>query len=125
MKILVCDDSLIMRNAISRNVKNGSVDEVIVAEDGDVAIDLFDQHQPELVTMDLTMPKRDGLAAIKAIMERKPETAILVISALNSHQIAMDAIHLGACGFLTKPFTESEVEEAINKLVEHSTKSTG
>ncbi len=123
MKILVCDDSLIMRNAISRNVKNGLINEVIVAENGEAALELFDQHQPQLVTMDLTMPKRNGLEAIESIMGKQPSTAILVISALNSHQIAMDAIHLGACGFLTKPFTESEVEEAVNKLVEHATKA--
>lgn len=70
--------------------------------------------------MDLTMPNLDGLSAITQIREVEPQTSILVISALNSHRIALEAIQRGACGFLTKPFTESEVKEAIDALVQHA-----
>ena len=70
--------------------------------------------------MDLTMPELDGLSTISRIAELRPGTAILVISALNSHQTAMDAIARGACGFLVKPFTASEVADAIQDLIEYA-----
>ena len=120
MKLLVVDDSLIVRNAIARSVRSGAITEVLRAEDGQQAVELFAAHRPELVTMDLTMPNLDGLAAIAGIRALEPQASILVISALNSHRIALDAIQRGACGFLTKPFTEREVGEALDELVLHA-----
>jgi two-component system chemotaxis response regulator CheY len=120
MKLLVVDDSLVVRNAIGRCVERGSIREVLSAADGVEATELFERHLPELVTMDLTMPRLDGLAAIAAIRAVKPNTSILVISALNSHRTALDALQRGACGFLTKPFTELEVRDALDLLVKHA-----
>jgi two-component system chemotaxis response regulator CheY len=120
MKLLIVDDSLIMRNAIERNVFNETITEIYTAADGEQALHLFAEHQMPLVTMDLTIPKLDGLSCIAQIRDQQPDTAILVISALNSHKTAMEAINRGACGFLVKPFTESEVTEAINDLVAHA-----
>lgn len=121
MKLLVVDDSLVVRNAIARSVQSGgAITEVLRAEDGNQAVELFQAHLPELVTMDLTMPNLDGLAAIAQIRALDPQASILVISALNRHRIALDAIQRGACGFLTKPFTEREVCEALDELVLHA-----
>jgi two-component system, chemotaxis family, chemotaxis protein CheY len=121
VKLLVVDDSLVVRNVIGRSLDGGgAITEVLRAEDGNQAVALFAEHRPELVTMDLTMPNLDGLAAITQIRAIDPEASILVISALNSHRIALDAIQRGACGFLTKPFTEREVSEALDELVIHA-----
>jgi two-component system chemotaxis response regulator CheY len=120
VKLLVVDDSLIVRNAIARSVRSGAITEVLRAEDGSQAVALFQEHRPEMVTMDLTMPSLDGLEAITRIRAIDPEASILVISALNSHRIALDAIQRGACGFLTKPFTEREVGDALDELVLHA-----
>jgi two-component system, chemotaxis family, chemotaxis protein CheY len=124
VKLLVVDDSLVVRNALARCVRSGAVTEVLRAEDGIQAVELFQAHRPELVTMDLTMPNLDGLAAIAQIRAVDPQASILVISALNSHRIALDAIQRGACGFLTKPFTEREVSEALDELVLHARSRT-
>lgn len=133
MKILLVDDSLVVRNALTRAVealeasargaRSPSIDEVIRADNGATAVDLFALFRPELVTMDLTMPELDGLGAIRGIRSIEPETSILVISALNSHRTAMDALALGACGFLTKPFTEREVVDALRQLLEHASEN--
>lgn len=120
MKLLVVDDSLVVRNAVARGALDAAVTEVLLAEDGEAAVEVFRRHRPELVTMDLTMPKVDGLAAISLIQEMQPGTSILVISALNSHRVALEALGRGACGFLTKPFTENEVSDAIEQLVRHA-----
>ena len=120
MKLLIVDDSLVVRNAIERSVANGQIHQVFRAENGADAVEIFRRENPEMVTMDLTMPKLDGLGAIRAIRELRPTASILVISALNSHKTALEAIERGACGFLTKPFTEREVSEALDDLVAHA-----
>lgn len=120
MRLLIVDDSLVVRNAIQRSVDDGRISEIFRAEDGEEAVSIFSRERPELVTMDLTLPRMDGLGAIRRIREIAPHTSILVISALNSHKTAMEAIALGACGFLTKPFTPREMSEALDQLAEHA-----
>lgn len=120
MKLLIVDDSLVVRNAVARCAAASAIHDVARAENGEEAIALFDALRPELVTMDLTMPKLDGLAAISAIQRIEPITSILVVSALNSQRSAVDAIRRGACGFLTKPFTDRELGDALAQLVEHA-----
>ena len=120
MRLLVVDDSVVVRNAITRAVRAGEISEIVRAEDGAEAVELFRATEPEMVTMDLTMPKLDGLEAISRILAIRPRTSILVISALNSHRAAMDALQRGACGFLTKPFSERDVAEALELLVQHA-----
>ncbi|MEM1202188.1 MAG: response regulator [Acidobacteriota bacterium] len=120
MKLLIVDDSLVVRNAIERGVDGGRISAVFRAEDGAQAVALFRRHRPDLVTMDLTMPNLDGLGAIDQIRCFEPSASILVISALNSYKTAMDAIGRGACGFLTKPFTDREVAAAVDQLIAHA-----
>ena len=120
MRLLVVDDSLVVRNVVSRNAASVAVTEVLRAEDGEQAVRLFEHHRPELVTMDLTMPRLDGIGAIVAIRAMEPATSILVISALNSHRVALEAIQRGACGFLAKPFNDTELIDALSELVTHA-----
>ena len=120
MKLLIVDDSLVVRDAIQRSVDNGTITVVFRAADGEEAVALFERERPQLVTMDLSLPRLDGLGAIRRIRTIEPETSILVISALNSHRTALEAIAAGACGFLTKPFTPREISEALDQLVEHA-----
>ena len=120
MKLLIVDDSLIVRNAIQRCAMRGEITEIFQAQDGQEAIELFLLHQPELVTMDLTMPRVDGLGCLEKLREINAEASILVISALNSHATAMQAISLGACGFVVKPFTAAELSEALEDLISHA-----
>ncbi|MFQ3578437.1 MAG: response regulator, partial [Verrucomicrobiia bacterium] len=105
MKLLIVDDSMVVRETIERTAHRPEIDEIYLAENGLQAVELFEQHRPELVTMDLTMPELDGLDCIAKIRAMDDSAAILVVSAINSHDTAMTAIERGACGFLTKPFT--------------------
>jgi two-component system chemotaxis response regulator CheY len=120
MKLLIVDDSMVVRNAVERSARVPDVTEVFQAENGNIALELFRKHNPELVTMDLTMPELDGLECITKIREIDPAACILVISAINSHETAMAVIERGACGFLTKPFTHTELTEALVDLVKHA-----
>ena len=120
MKLLIVDDSFIVRNAIERGAAQHEITEIFQACDGAEALELFELHRPEIVTMDLTMPRVDGLACLERIARMDVDASILVISALNSHSIAMKAITLGACGFIVKPFTPSELDEALADLIAHA-----
>jgi two-component system chemotaxis response regulator CheY len=120
MKLLIVDDSLIVRNAIERNVCHPEIREILLADNGITALQLHCQHHPELVTMDLTMPHLDGLACLQEMQKSSHNSSVLVISALNSHRTAMEAVARGACGFLVKPFTSMELIEAMNDLVLHA-----
>lgn len=120
MKLLIVDDSLVVRNALARATGGELITEQFLAQNGIEAVALFARHRPQLVTMDLTMPQLDGLSTISHILAVEPATSILVISALNSQSVALEAIRRGACGFLTKPFTTREIQDAIAQLVSHA-----
>jgi len=120
MKLLIVDDSLIVRNAIERNVRHPEITEIFQADNGVTALQLYHHHSPELVTMDLTMPHIDGLTCLQEMQNSSHSSSMLVISALNGHRTAMEAVARGACGFLVKPFTPTELIEALHDLVEHA-----
>lgn len=120
MKLLIVDDSLIVRNTIERNIRHPEITEILQADNGIIALQLFSQHHPELITMDLTMPHLDGVACLQEIQKSGHSPSVMVISAINSHRAAMDAVARGACGFLVKPFTPPELIEAMNDLILHA-----
>ena len=117
MKLLVVDDSNVIRGQIKRALALNDVDIIGDAANGIDAIDRFRTYQPELVTMDLTMPELDGLKCIEQIMAINPSTRILVISALADKATAIEALKKGAQGFLCKPFNETELNQALQELI--------
>ncbi|MDO4694697.1 MAG: response regulator [Eikenella sp.] len=116
-KIMIVDDSNVIRNRISRGSNGADFLVVATASNGLEAVDLYRQHRPDLVTMDLTMPKMDGLACIAAITELDENANILVISALSDKATGIRALELGARGFICKPFTDSELSEALEEMI--------
>ena len=117
MKLLIVDDSLIIRNKINRALLS-RFDKVARAENGQQAISMVRSERPHVITMDLTMPEVNGVEAIKQIMKIAPETHILVISALADKATAIKALTLGANGFLCKPFSELDLNAAIERILE-------
>jgi two-component system chemotaxis response regulator CheY len=79
------------------------------AQDGIEALALFQEHSPDLVTMDITMPKMDGVACTEKMFKMNPDCNILVVSALSDKATALKALKKGAKGFLYKPFTDEEL----------------
>jgi two-component system chemotaxis response regulator CheY len=117
IKLLIVDDSNIVRRRIERSQQFDGLELVGAAGNGIDALEIFGRTDPDVVTMDLTMPRMDGIECIGRMVALKPEVRILVISALADKATAVEAMERGANGFLNKPFTDRQLNEAIAELM--------
>ncbi len=117
-RLMIVDDSNIMRRKIERSQELPNVEIVGSAGNGREALELHANSHPTLVTMDLTMPEMDGIECVEQLVGRDPDIRILVISALADKATAIEALEKGASGFLCKPFTERQLNDALVKLIE-------
>ncbi len=117
LKLMIVDDSNIMRRRIERSQQFQDLELVGTAGNGLEALELFKKTDPDVVTMDITMPKMDGIECIARLVAMKPAVRILVVSALADKATAVEAMERGANGFLNKPFTDRQLNEAIAELV--------
>ena len=118
MRIMVVDDSNVIRNKIERSIKTTEFEFVGSAKNGLEAVEQFKMLRPTILTMDITMPEMDGIETIKAIMQITEDVRILVVSALADKATAIEALKQGAHGFLCKPFSDLDMEEALEELIE-------
>lgn len=111
--LLVVDDTLFMREKIKMLALDLGIEVVGEAADGQEAIEQYRKLQPDLVTMDITMPLMSGLEATKKIVDEFPKAKIIVITALGQHKIVVNALENGAIDFLTKPFEKEHFLRTI------------
>jgi two-component system chemotaxis response regulator CheY len=116
-KLMIVDDSNIMRRRIERSQQFAELQVVGAAANGMEALALFNRTDPDVITMDLTMPEMDGIECIEKIVKMKPAVRILVVSALADKATAVDALEKGANGFLGKPFTDRQLIDALTELM--------
>ncbi len=115
-RVLVADDAAFMRMMIRNMLTAGGHQVVAEAENGARAIEEYDAHRPDAVTMDITMPVMDGIEAVRAIKAQHPEAKILMCSAMGQQAMVMDAVKAGARGFLVKPLNAAKLLEEIERL---------
>ncbi len=121
MKLLVVDDSNIIRSRIARATLQSNlrgIEIVGLARNGDEAVDICLRRTPDIVTMDLTMPGMNGIECIAALLKFAPRLRILVVSALSDKTTAIEALKRGAHGYLHKPFTDARLAEALTELMD-------
>lgn len=121
MRLLIVDDSNIVRNRIARIATLGAIPGLTVtgqAKNGAEALKLCFNEPPDVVTMDLTMPEMDGIECIAQLIALGGAFRILVISALADKATALKAMKLGAHGFIHKPFTDKQLTDALLELKE-------
>jgi two-component system, chemotaxis family, chemotaxis protein CheY len=118
LKLMIVDDSNIIRRRIERSQAHERLKVVGSAANGREAIELFAKTQPDVVTMDLTMPEMDGIECVEHLVAKNPEILILVVSALADKATAVEAIRKGANGFLCKPFTDRQLNDALIELLQ-------
>lgn len=116
-RILVVDDAAFMRMMIKDILEKNGYEVVGEAQDGQEAVEKYKELNPDLVTMDITMPEMDGITALKEIKKINPEAKIVMCSAMGQQAMVIDAIQAGAKDFIVKPFQAERVIEAIQKVM--------
>ena len=117
-RILVADDASFMRQMIREIVEAEGHEVVAEASDGVDAIDMFRTHHPELVTMDIVMPRRSGIDAVKGILELDAGANVVMCSALGQETLVTEALQAGAKDFIVKPFKPDSVIKTIQQVLE-------
>jgi len=117
LKLLIVDDSNVIRRRIERCQQIEHLQVVGLASNGIEAIEVFRQTDPDVVTMDITMPQMDGIECVEQLVAIKPHVLILIISALADKATAVEAMEKGANGFLGKPFSDRQLNEALEELI--------
>ena len=116
-RILVVDDAAFMRKMVSDALTRGGHEVVGEAGNGTEAVTRFQELRPELTTLDITMPEKDGLTALKEIIELDPSARVIMCSALGKESKVLESIKLGARDFVVKPFKPERVQEAVTKAL--------
>ena len=117
LKLMICDDSNIIRRKIERELKIDRLQVIATAANGKLAVEAFRKEPADVVTMDITMPEMDGIECVEHVLNIKSDVLILVVSALADKATAVEAIEKGANGFLCKPFTDEQLNEALAELI--------
>jgi two-component system, chemotaxis family, chemotaxis protein CheY len=115
-KILVVGDAAFMRMRATKLLTEAG-HEVIEAENGRMAVELYARERPDCVLMDITMPEMDGLEALEEIRKQDPSARIAMCTAMGQQPIVLDAIKRGARDFVIKPFQPDRVLAAVAKLL--------
>ncbi len=116
-RVLVVDDAVFMRKVVSDALAKGGHEVIGEAANGQEAVDRFQELKPEVMTLDITMPEKDGLAALKEIIAMDPQARVVMCSALGQETKVLEAIKAGARDFVVKPFQPDRVLSAIDKAV--------
>ena len=116
-RVLVVDDAAFMRKMVTDPLTRGGHEVVGEAGNGVEAVDRYQQLQPDLTTLDITMPEKDGIAALQEIIALDPAARVIMCSALGQESKVLESIKLGARDFVVKPFQADRVLDAVRKAL--------
>ncbi len=116
-KILLVDDAGFMRKMVQTHLSKAGYSNFVEAADGLEAVAAFEENNPDLVIMDITMPNMDGIQALGAIKAKHPAAKIVMCSAMGQEAMVMEAIKLGALDFIVKPFKQERIVQTVSKIL--------
>jgi len=114
--VLIVDDAAFMRIKLKDILEKNNYEVAGEAENGIEAIEKYKEVKPDIVTMDITMPEKDGVEALKEIKAFDEDAKVLMCSAMGQQTMVMDAIRSGALDFIVKPFDTERVIHALDKV---------
>ena len=117
VKFLVVDDAIFMRTVLKKMLSESNFQVIGEAGNGLQAIEMAQLLQPDIITLDITMPEMDGIQAIEKILEVSPNSKIIMCSAMGQHSKVIEAIKKGAKDFIVKPFEKTRVLQAIYNVM--------
>ena len=112
---MIVDDATVMRLRL-KDILEGSYQIVAEAQDGEEALELFEKHKPDFVTLDITMPKVNGMQTLQKLLRLHPDARVVIVSAVGQKQMVFQALGNGAKDFIVKPFDPDRVKLAIDRL---------
>lgn len=118
VKILVCDDSILARKQLKDIIKGCGYDNFLEAANGEQAVALYKEFQPQLVFLDIVMPQKDGIEAIREIRQFDPQAYIVIVSSVGTQSQLKTAIMEGAHDFIQKPFASASIAQIVTKRFE-------
>ncbi|ETI67704.1 response regulator [Neobacillus vireti] len=116
-RVLIVDDAAFMRMMLKDILIKNGLEVVGEAVNGADAIEKYRELQPDVVTMDITMPEMDGITSVKQIRALYPQAKIIMCSAMGQQPMVLEAIQAGAKDFIVKPFQADRVIDSINKVI--------
>jgi two-component system, chemotaxis family, chemotaxis protein CheY len=117
IRVLIADDAMFMRNMIKEVFGAGDFEVVGEAANGVEAVEKYKQLRPDITTMDIVMPLKSGIEAVREIVKMDRNARIIMCSALGQESLVMEAIEAGAKDYIVKPFKPEKVLEVVKKLV--------
>ena len=118
--ILIADDSDAIRLVLKDILSIGEHDVVAEAIDGEEAVSLYQKHNPQILLLDLAMPKKDGFVVVKEIIEYDPQAKIILITASDDQKIINQCLDNGATTYISKPFDFNSVLKSISDILVQS-----
>ena len=118
-KIMIADDSDAIRLVLKDILSIGNHEVISEAVDGAEAVDFYQQNKPEILLLDLAMPKKDGLTVVKEICAFDSDAKIILITASDDQKVINSCLELGASSYISKPFDFNSVLKSITDLVEN------
>ncbi|NLY80183.1 MAG: response regulator [Lysinibacillus sp.] len=115
--VLVVDDAQFMRTTTSNMFLEWGFNVVGNASNGEEAVKLYREYEPDIVTMDVTMPVKSGIEASKEILSEYPDANIIMITALGQQRLIMEALEIGVKDFIAKPVNASQLKIIVNKVL--------
>lgn len=117
--ILIVDDSIFVKKQLAQILTSESFNVIDMAGDGEEAVEKYKEHHPkiDLVTMDITMPKMDGISALEKIIEFDKNAKVVMISALGKQELVKKSLLLGAKNYIIKPLDRKKVLERITTVI--------
>lgn len=123
IKLVIVDDAPFIRDVLRHIFVNSTVEVVGEAADGVEALKVVRETKPDVILMDIVMPKKSGIEATADILKEFPETRVIACSTVDQDSMVMRALEAGCCNFITKPFTAEGVLHAVQSAVKRKDSS--
>lgn len=117
LKVLICDDSILVRKKLKDALEQAECKNILEASDGQVAVNMCKKYRPDLVFLDIVMPNKDGIQALTEIKEFDQSINVVMASSAGTQTYLKQAIKLGVYDFLQKPLTSDAVSELMNRFI--------
>lgn len=125
IKLVIVDDAPFIREVLKHIFSGTEIEVVGEAEDGETAVDVVRQLRPNVVLMDIVMPRKSGIEAASEILKELPKTKVVACSTVDQNSMVMRALEAGCCNYITKPFKAEDVLKAVRAASRLNSKEAG